>query len=128
MQRGRKSSAANVISLATTGASSRLKPPPSLSTAESSLFVELALANVHLTISDVPILAAYAQAATKVLKLGRQKDVGQWEKVVRLTMALARTLRLTPQSCIEPRTVGRRRKDATSPSYYEIMGGDGDDA
>lgn len=78
----------------------------------------LAAANRHLTVTDGPLLAVYVQAVTRTHRLGRGKDVGGWEKSARLAMALARSLRLTPQSTTDPQTIGRRRKDDPPPQLW----------
>jgi hypothetical protein len=73
---------------ATTAGRSRLNAPGFLSADEALLFAELAAANVHLTVTDAPLLACYVQSMTKIRRLGKLKDVSAWEKTVRVTMAL----------------------------------------
>ena len=111
MQRGRKSLASTVVQLATTEARPRLTAPAFLTASEASMFNAWAAANPHLTASDAPMLAAFAQAASKTHKAGRQKDISAFERAARLMMALGRTLRLTPQATTHPLTVGHRRND-----------------
>jgi hypothetical protein len=126
----RKSGAAKLIALTTTGTRQRLMPPPFLLTDEKSLFVELAARNAHLTPTDTPMLAAYCQAIVKTHHLAQGDDVGSWEKAGRLAMALARTLRLAPISGTHPERLGRQRRDAQpSPiaEYFAQREAEGDD-
>jgi hypothetical protein len=127
LQRGRRSAAANLVKLATTSPRSRLTAPEFLKADERALFTALADDNRHLTRTDVPLLAIYAAAVFKVNKLGRQKDVGQWEKASRMMLSLARSLRLTVQSATEPRAVGRQRRDARPDLVAEYLAETGDD-
>jgi hypothetical protein len=127
MQPGRKSAAATVVKLAATGTASRLTPPSFLATGERLLFAEIASANPHLTVTDASVLAIYVQATAKTAKLGKKSDVSAWEKAARLTMALARSLRLTPQSSIEPRTVGKHRRDVRPSPLDQYMATEDDD-
>ena len=93
------------------------------------MFTEWAAANPHLTASDAPMLAAFAQAASKTHKAGRQKDISAFERAARLMMALGRTLRLTPQATTHPLTVGRRRNDqgGFGVTWQQLQDDDDDD-
>src|SRR5437660_10801258 len=107
-QRGRRSAANfSVVQPTTTSPRPRLTAPSMLSNGQRTLFADLAAANPHLTITDVPMLAAYCQAISKTLKLGRGKDIAAWEKVTRVAMALGRSLRLTASSATHPDTLSR---------------------
>ncbi len=106
-----KSAASNLIPLPTTGPGSKLTAPPFLSKSEASLFSQTAIANPHLTSSDVPLLACYVQGLVKGQKLVKQADVAAWEKCMRVVLSMATKLKLTPQA-LHPDTVARRKRDA----------------
>jgi hypothetical protein len=118
-QRGRKPTL-TVVPLDLTGARPRLTAPSILTKGERALFAEVAAINPHLRPADVPLLAAYAQALTKVYKLARQSDAAAWERTARMALALARSLRITSQSQVHPETAGRKRQ-IQQPSFYETM-------
>src|SRR5262249_20594565 len=101
-----------------TASSPRLTPPSSLTTAERLEFIALAVENKHLRRTDAPMLAAYCQAITRVAKLARGKDTGPWERAVKTMMLLARSMRLTQQSCTDPKTLARAR---SRPDVAAIM-------
>ena len=123
----RKSAAElSVMSPATTATSPRLSPPSSLSTAERLEFIAIAAENVHLRRTDAEMLAAYVVAATKVRKLARGNDVGPWEKATKVMMALARSMRLTQQSCTDPKTLSRARNKPDIEAILREMNGDDD--
>ena len=63
----------------------------------------------HFRKSDLPMLCAYVQALLLTRKLIRTNAISDWEKASRVAMALATNLRLTVQSRIEPRGVGRQQ-------------------
>src|SRR6516162_824157 len=111
MQRGRKSVASNLIALAPTDTRPRLNPPAILSTAEATLFEELAAANPHLGVSDVALLAAFTQAVIKTQRLAKKSDIAAWERAGRLALSLARSLRLTQQSISDAKTAGRAKRN-----------------
>lgn len=103
----RKSSDSNIIRMPITARRPKLSPPKCLTKAEASLFTELLeeapyLANYR----DTTIL--YVQSLTRAQKLCRSGSVQESDKAIRLTMALARSLRLTPQS-VDRRTLERQR-------------------
>ena len=118
-QRGRKSAA--VLNFpAVDGSRSRITAPASLTKVERSLFTELAADTPHLVQADAPLLASYAQAVLLSRKAGRDLGrIGEWERATRAMMALARSLRLTPQSRTDSKTVARRQPAGSS--YYEMM-------
>jgi phage terminase small subunit len=131
-QRGRKSTA-DLVSFHVDGSPSRLNPPASLSEAERSLFTELVAANTpeHFRPSDLPLLARYCEAtvlaeqAAQELRRGAVVDgkVNPWltvqEKAVRAMVALSMRLRLSPQSRIDPKTLGRQQA-YMGPRPWEI--------
>lgn len=67
------------------------------------------------------LLAAFAQAASKTQRLAKKDDaasVKSWDQSCRAMMALARSLRATPQATTHHETAGRRRANgaiATPP-------------
>ena len=98
---GKKSAAElemNAFKRATSSPQPTPTSPEILSTEEQALFKQLRGANPHITESDVPMLITYCQAISMTHRLGRGKDVLNWERAVRATMALATKLKLTPQA------------------------------
>jgi hypothetical protein len=89
-------------------------------------FVQIAAANRHLTETDKTLVAAFVQAASLSTKLAKKADLAGWERATRVLMSRATKLRLTPQACIDPQTLGRRRKDDPGASYYDTAEGGGD--
>jgi hypothetical protein len=124
-QRGRKSSL-NVVPLAVNVGRPQLTAPATLTKPERRLFIEIATANLHLKVGDVPLLAMYVQGLAKVQKLAKQADVAAWEKGVRAVLSMATKLRITPQSTTHPETAARKRAQSP-PSYYETMMDEADD-
>ena len=119
MRPGRKSTA-NVLSLTTTTPRTVLIPiGPPLTTDERLFFDHVARCNHHLRPIDVPNLMLYVAAVVRSLK-ARSRHDETFEKEARTALAIARSLRLTPQSTTEPKTAGRRRDEAPR-SYYDIM-------
>jgi len=123
----RKSVAAlSVMSPATTATSPRLIPPASLSSDERLEFLAIADENSHLRRTDAPMLGCYVTAVTRVQKLARSKDVAAWEKAIKVMLALARSLRLTQQSCTDPKTLTRSRNKPDIEAILREMNGDDD--
>jgi hypothetical protein len=115
MQRGRKS-AVSLVALDVTGQPPRLVAPDHLNAAERQLFVELieACSPSHFTQSDLPLVASYVQATllTRQSAAGMSDDpnlISAWERAVKLQAILATKLRLSPQSRIDPKTLGRQQ-------------------
>ena len=111
MKPGRKGSFDSIVPIDAKSTRSRPTAPSSLTKAEAATFNELAAVNRHLTQTDAPLLAAFAQAVAKASKLAKAQDVQSWERACRVMLALARSLRLTPQSTTDPQAIGRRRLD-----------------
>ena len=98
---GKKSAAElemNAFKRATSSPQPTPTSPEILSTEEQALFKQLRGANPHITESDVPMLITYCQAISMTHRLGRGKDLLNWERAVRATMAIATKLKLTPQA------------------------------
>jgi hypothetical protein len=111
-QRGRKSAAASAIEPHVIPGTSRLTPPSSLTKAEQTAFTELMAScdPAHFRESDMPLLISYIQATATARKTARDPaKAGLWEKAVRLQAMLATRLRLSPQSRIDPETIGRQQ-------------------
>lgn len=102
----------------------RLDPPASLPEAERIIFIGLvdACEPKHFRPSDVPLLCRYCeatvlaeQAARELRQAGAVVDgkTSPWitvqEKAVRAMVALSMRLRLSPQSRIDPKTLGRQQ-------------------
>jgi phage terminase small subunit len=121
-QRGRKSGAALSVT-PIDGEPNRLQPPQSLSEVERKVFVDLVTAcePQHFRPADYPLLVRYVEAcvladqAAEQLRLGAVIDgkPSPWitiqEKTVRAMVALSMRLRLSPQSRIDPKTLGRQQ-------------------
>lgn len=113
--------------LQSTITSSRLTAPPSLTNDEQSLFVELidSVEPRHFTKSDLPQLVSYIQVtlacrahAARVARDPSRDTISAWDKLLRTQMALARSLRLTVQSRIDPLTIGRRANGHGRPLTF----------
>lgn len=107
--RGRQS-AASLIPLPVTGSPARLTPPSSLTKAERALFIELvgSVGDGHLVASDLPVVISYVQACLDAQDLAHKPGKrAEWRESVKLMMLLARSLRLTVQSRVDPKTITR---------------------
>ena len=117
-QRGRKS--ADVLALPMVEVPRpQLEPPRGLTKAEQTLFSEIAASAPHLKQSDVPLLASFAQATLLARGSARPACIDTWERATRTQVALARSLRLTAQSRIDPQTLGRQRPPRAGPAPWE---------
>jgi len=134
-QRGRKSAAALSV-IAIDGKPPRLDPPTSLPEAERTIFVDLvnACEPTHFRPSDAPLLCRYCEAAVLAEQAAHElRQTGAvvngksspWivvqEKAVRAMVALSMRLRLSPQSRIDPKTLGRQQV-YMGPKPWEIVG------
>jgi hypothetical protein len=117
-QRGRKSPATlvalnvNSEQPKLTAPSSKLTAPPSLNADERALFGELvdACDASHFRESDLPLLISYIQAT--LISRGAAHDpdrIALWKKATRMQATLATRLRLSPQSRVDPKTLGRQQ-------------------
>jgi hypothetical protein len=64
----------------------------------------------HFRESDLPLLISYIQAT--LISRGAAHDpdrIALWEKATRMQATLATRLRLSPQSRIDPKTLGRQQ-------------------
>ena len=110
-------SAASLSVVSVGGQPLRLQPPDHLGKAARLAFIEIvnSVAPEHFHLSDRELIASLAQATVQVRR-SLSKDPALWERAVRVQMALARSLRLTPQA---------RARRRTSPpprlSAYEQM-------
>jgi hypothetical protein len=128
----RKSAAAKMVQLVQTDTGPRLTPPSSLTKAQATTFSDLVRTNPHLTISDVPLLVAFTQAATTVHRLGaKQTLTGEWERGCRTMIAMARALRLLPINATHPEKLARVRRaagnDLAEQYFQELEAFNGDD-
>jgi hypothetical protein len=115
----RSATSLSVVSL-DAARSARLRPPTSLTKVEQSIFSELAANAPHLRAADVMLLASLAQATNLSRRTARDPSkAAVWERATRMQMALARSLRMTPQSRIDARAAGRQQP--LSESYYDLM-------
>jgi hypothetical protein len=110
-QRGRKSTS-SLTELNVTGGPSRLTPPSSLNDDEQALFGELvgACDASHFRESDLPLLISYIQSTLISHAAAHDPNrIALWEKATRMQATLATRLRLSPQSRVDPKTVGRHQ-------------------
>jgi hypothetical protein len=110
LQRGRKS-VANLAASSVNGKPRRLAAPSSLMTEEKALFSELigACDSTHFRASDLPLLVSYIQATLIAQAAAHDPDrIMLWEKAVRMQATLATSLRLAPQSRVDPKSLGRQ--------------------
>jgi hypothetical protein len=119
---------ASLVAPRVDGAPNRLRPPPTLTNAERSLFVEIveACSPKHFVPSDLPLLVSFIQSTL----LSRQaiKDAAEdttalavWEKATRMQATLATRLRLAPQARTDPKTVGRQMPRFSGPPPWEFQ-------
>jgi phage terminase small subunit len=121
-QRGRKSVGALSV-VAGDDQSTRPSPPPSLSEPERELFAAI-LAGCdaeHFRQTDLPLLSRYCEAAILAERAALELRNGAvldgkpspWivvqEKCVRALVSLSMRLRLSPQSRIDAKTLGRQQ-------------------
>jgi phage terminase small subunit len=123
-QRGRKSAAAMSVALSVDGSPDRLQPPEHLSADERKRFVDI-VTNCdarHFRPSDTTLLARFVEAdalaekaAAELRKHGAVSKDGKpngWlvvqEKSVRALVSLSMRLRLSPQSRIDAKAIGRQ--------------------
>ena len=117
LQRGRKSS----TYAPSNGASLHLDPPSYLNPKEREVFLDIAASAGHFTNADVTCLASLAQATLLANSRARDKNLGQWERAMRVQAMLMRQLRLTAQSRASAEYVARKNNNHKRPSYYDIM-------
>jgi hypothetical protein len=132
--RGRRSAAADAGIPRVDGRPERLRPPASLSEKEAARFDALIAAcdAEHFRPSDMPLLTRFCEAdvlgdlaALRLRQEGAVVDgkANAWlivlEKSQRAIVALSLRLRLSPQSRLAPKTVGRRN-NAASPYDMEL--------
>jgi hypothetical protein len=101
---------------------SALSPVVRLNQLERSIFNLTVTRSPHLRPADAVMLTAYARAAARVLRADNKADGdADLEKRTRVMALLARSLRLTPQSAADAKTVGRRRRDARPSPIEEFL-------
>lgn len=123
MKRGRKSAAANVVSLDLTKARPRITPLAPLTKIEAKIFSEAVRLNAHLRECDGALLTSYAQALAKTYRLAKKDDaqsIKSWNEAGRNALAYARALRLTTIS-VHRVTAGRAQANAAPRSFAERM-------
>jgi len=101
-----------LVAIDLTGKPSRLTPPSSLNDDEQALFSELvgACDASHFRESDLPLLISYIQATLISRAAAHDPDrIVLWEKATRMQATLATRLRLSPQSRVDPKTIGRQQ-------------------
>jgi hypothetical protein len=92
---------------------------------EQAIFDVAVRENVHLTVSDVPLLMVYARAIAGALNAD---DASDFEKLSRAAASMGTKLRLTQQSRIRPETLGRRMAEQDSgPKPWDRVSDDDED-
>ena len=110
-QRGRKS-LASVLALNLEENASPLIAPSFLNAEERALFTELVgiCDPSHFHQSDIPLLLSYIQSTLISRCAAHDPDkITIWEKATRMQATLATRLRLSPQSRVDPKTLGRHQ-------------------
>ena len=112
-------SAADLATIRVQAERPRLNPPEFLDDREQALFRETvqSCSADHFAASDTPLLVSYVQAT--LMARGAIKDapadkaaLGVWERATKMQAVLATKLRLTVQSRIDPKVVGRNTPKA----------------
>jgi hypothetical protein len=131
-QRGKKSRAGLAI-VKVNGKPARLEPPSSLPEAERAVFVDLVAASdpEHFRSSDLPLLVRYVESivladrASSELRKGAvvKGKTSPWlaiqREAIKAMVALSIRLRLSPQSRIDPKTLGRQQL-RRGPAPWEL--------
>jgi hypothetical protein len=131
-QRGKKSRAGLAI-VNVNGKPARLEPPSSLPEAERAVFVDLVAASdpEHFRSSDLPLLVRYVESivladrAASELRKGAvvKGKTSPWlaiqREAIKAMVALSIRLRLSPQSRIDPKTLGRQQL-RRGPAPWEL--------
>jgi hypothetical protein len=112
--------------------SSHLNPPGTLTTQERSKFIEVvgSVDPRHFQKSDIPQIVSYIRVilvgeslAAKATRDPDKDTIASWDRMIRQQTALARTLRLTVQSRVDPKTAGRRATGSGRPlTYSDFVG------
>jgi hypothetical protein len=122
MKRGRPgSSFTNVRQLPGTDRRTVLSPIVRLNPLERSIFNLTITRHPHLKPADVVLVTSFAKAAARVLKPDRLDSKADIEKSTRVMVLLGRSLRLTPMTTLEPRTVARSHRDALPNPLAEYL-------
>jgi len=120
MKPGRKTAADNIVSLAATRSRPVLTPIGLPLTKPERTFFDFIVRNSnHLVLSDTPNVMLLACAVVRAMK-ARNKNDGTFEKELRAALAVARSLRLTPQSTMQGVSAFRKRGEP-GLSYYDRM-------
>jgi hypothetical protein len=124
----RKSAASHLVVAASTATPVRVAPASGrkLTRRERAIFALAYRDNEHLRECDSPLVTAYSVAAAR-LETMPTKNVSDMEKLARCTLALARSLRLTLQSRVDPKTLSRAIKNKYVWESNAAEGGDNDD-
>jgi len=110
MQRGRKG-ADHHLTLISPDATNIQRPITALkplSPPEQKIFSMVAAENPHLRQSDSVLLTAFAKAGIGSFNTDNAQD---FERLSRTLMSLATKLRISPQSRVDPKSLGRRIAD-----------------
>jgi hypothetical protein len=129
MQRGRKSIASRLAIAARSHNLVTARPVPdgSLNKREKQIFVLTYKDNPHLRDCDSPLVTCFAVAAARMEGASKIKDVADIERLVRATLALGRSLRITQQSRTDPKTLSRQVRDQVKNTGCWPLADDDDD-
>jgi hypothetical protein len=98
-----------------------LSSPEQLTKPQQAIFNLTVAKHGHLKAGDVMMIAAFAIATSKVFELAKTDDIAGFDKVCRLQAMYATRLRISPQACVDPQSIGRRRKDDHQAAMQELL-------
>jgi hypothetical protein len=118
-QRGKKSTAKLLTLNINNNERPHLTAPTGLNAKESALFLRIidASSAEHFRQNEVELLVSYVQATLMVRDAARKHKIDEWEKAVRIQLALAMRLRLAPSTRLDPKTVNRFQVNDQPPPW-----------
>jgi hypothetical protein len=121
----------NVVSLNATALRPLTALPSELNATDRALFKEIigSLDSRAIAECDMPLFVSYVQITGLVRKLAAKKPepgtIAALDRMVRVQASLATRLRLSPQSRLDRKVVGRMvDKKAETVSFYDTMSDD----
>ena len=100
-----------------------IDPPADLAPAVAEVFKETvaSCSPKHFRKSDIPVLTSYATATVLATHYAKSMvdaaAIKTWNEIVKLQLALARSLRLTVQSRADAKTIARHQQPNTTPPW-----------
>jgi hypothetical protein len=115
MQRGRKSAAhLSVVPVDANAPRPLLTPCRPLNKSEKHIFNAACVHYPHLGEGDTPLLTVYSIVSARMLT---KLSVADLEKLVRTSTAVARALRITARSRVDPKTLSRSMARPVNNKY-----------